>query len=128
MKHRRNEKKRGAPARAVKRLRNFCLALPETSERNSWGHPNFVAGKKTFVTFEFVDLRPSIAFRMDPLDVQEMARDERFFLTPYGRGQWMSIWADGKLDWRFIDELVRRSYRLVALRRMIEKLPGEPIV
>ena len=126
MKQRRNEKNRGASARALKKVRNLCLALPETSERDSWGHPNFVAGKKTFVTFEFVDLRPSIAFRMDPLDVLEMARDERFFATPYGRGQWVSLWADAKLDWRFISELVRRSYRLVALRRMLEKLSDEP--
>jgi predicted DNA-binding protein (MmcQ/YjbR family) len=125
MNQRRNEQNRGASARALKRVRNLCLALPETSERDSWGHPNFVAGKKTFVTFEFVDLRPSIAFRMDSLDVLEMARDERFFVTPYGRGQWASLWADAKLDWRLISDLVRRSYRLVALRRMLEKLSEE---
>jgi predicted DNA-binding protein (MmcQ/YjbR family) len=65
---------------------------------------------------------------MDSLDVQEMARNEPFFATPYGRGQWVSLWADATLDWRFINKLVRRSYRLVALRRMIEKLPDEPIL
>jgi predicted DNA-binding protein (MmcQ/YjbR family) len=128
MKQRRNEKNRGASVRVLKRLRNLCLTLPETSERDSWGHPNFVAGHKTFVTFEFIDLRPSIAFRMDSLDVQEMARNEAFFATPYGRGQWVSLWADAKLDWPLINKLVRRSYRLVALRRMIEKLPYEPIL
>jgi predicted DNA-binding protein (MmcQ/YjbR family) len=57
-----------------------------------------------------------------------MARNEAFFATPYGRGQWVSLWADAKLDWRLINKLVRRSYRLVALRRMIEKLPDEPIL
>jgi len=31
------------------RLRSLCLSLPETSETASWGHPNFKAGKKTFV-------------------------------------------------------------------------------
>jgi predicted DNA-binding protein (MmcQ/YjbR family) len=120
----RSLKKKDIPdaAKTLNKLRDLCLSLPETSERGSWGHPNFVAGKKTFVTFEFIDLRPSIAFRTDPLDVREMARNRRFFETPYGRGQWVSLWADIELDWRFVNELVKRSYRSVALRRMIAKL------
>jgi|SRR3984957_3872684 predicted DNA-binding protein (MmcQ/YjbR family) len=108
--------------KTLNRLRALCLFLPETSERGSWGHPNFVAGKKAFVTFEFVALRPSIAFRMDPLDVREMARNRAFFETPYGRDQWISMWADSELDWPFVRDLVRRSYRLVALKRMIAKM------
>ena len=124
MKRDSNTKNKPEAAKTLKRLRDLCLSLPETSERGSWGHPNFIAGKKTFVTFEFVDLRPSMAFRMDPLDVREMAKNRRFFETPYGRGQWLSMWADGELDWRFVNELVRRSYRLVALQRMIAKLNG----
>ena len=120
----RSLKKKDIPdaAKTLNKLRDLCLSLPETSERGSWGHPNFVAGKKTFVTFEFIDLRPSIAFRTDPLDVREMARNRRFFETPYGRGQWVSLWADIELDWRFVHELVKRSYRSVALQRMIAKL------
>jgi len=120
----RSLKKKDFPdaAETLNKLRDLCLSLPETSERGSWGHPNFVAGKKTFVTFEFIDLRPSIAFRTDPLDVREMARNRRFFETPYGRGQWVSLWADIELDWRFVNELVKRSYRSVALQRMIAKL------
>ncbi|HEY4878769.1 MAG TPA: MmcQ/YjbR family DNA-binding protein [Candidatus Acidoferrales bacterium] len=120
----RSLKKKDIPdaAKTLNKLRDLCLSLPETSERGSWGHPNFVAGKKTFVTFEFIDLRPSIAFRTDPLDVREMARNRRFFETPYGRGQWVSLWADIELDWRFVNELVKRSYRSVALQRMIAKL------
>ena len=120
----RSLKKKDIPdaAKTLNKLRDLCLSLPETSERGSWGHPNFVAGKKTFVTFEFIDLRPSIAFRTDTLDVREMARNRRFFETPYGRGQWVSLWADIELDWRFVNELVKRSYRSVALQRMIAKL------
>lgn len=120
----RSLKKKDIPdaAKTLNKLRDLCLSLPETSERGSWGHPNFVAGKKTFVTFEFIDLRPSIAFRTDPLDVREVARNRRFFETPYGRGQWVSLWADIELDWRFVNELVKRSYRSVALQRMIAKL------
>jgi len=40
-------------------------------------------------------------------------------VTPYGRGQWVSLWADHALDWKAVADLVDRSYRVVALKRMI---------
>jgi predicted DNA-binding protein (MmcQ/YjbR family) len=114
---------------ALQRLRGLCLRFPETSESSSWGHPNFRAGKKTFATFEIVGGRPSIAFRMDHTDVDQLLGRKHFFTTPYGRGQWVSLWADTALDWDFITDLLRRSYRVVALKRMIstlEKSPSRP--
>jgi hypothetical protein len=51
---------RTASRPVVERLRSLCLTLPETSERSSWGHPNFRAGRKTFAAFEIVRGRPSI--------------------------------------------------------------------
>jgi predicted DNA-binding protein (MmcQ/YjbR family) len=113
----------------LRRLRALCLQFPETSESASWGHPNFRAGRRTFATFEIVSGRPSIAFRMDHGDVERLLRRRQFFVTPYGRGQWVSAWADTELDWTFITDLLRRSYRTVALKRMIsalEKRPSRP--
>jgi predicted DNA-binding protein (MmcQ/YjbR family) len=104
------------------RLRSLCLSLPETSETASWGHPNFQAGKKTFVAFERVKGRASIAFRLPPDDVERLLQRKQFFATPYGRGLWASVWADGPVDWRAVDDLVKRSYRVVALKRMITAL------
>jgi predicted DNA-binding protein (MmcQ/YjbR family) len=104
------------------RLRGLCLSLPETSERASWGHPNFRAGKKTFVAFERVKERASIAFRLHPDDVNRLLARKPFFVTPYGRGLWVSLWADGRLDWRAVETLVERSYRVVALKRMLTAL------
>lgn len=101
------------------RLRTLCLALPETTEVQSWGHPNFKAGKKVFVAFERVRERPSIAFRLDPEDVERLLQRKHFFTTPYGRGQWVSLWADESLDWKAVKDLVARSYRVVALKRML---------
>lgn len=103
----------------VQKLRALCLAFPEVSESASWGHPNFRAGKRTFATFEIIGGRPSVAFRLDPLDVERLLRQKRFVTTPYGRGQWISMWADGPLDWRLVAELLERSYRTVAIKRMI---------
>ena len=101
------------------RVRERCLSFPETSERSSWGHPNFRAGKKTFAALEPVQGRPSIAFRLDRDEVTRLIGRKNFFATPYGRGLWVSVWADTPIDWRIIDGLLRRSYRGVALKRML---------
>src|SRR5215510_11841817 len=100
--------------RTLRRLRALCLALPETSETTSWGHPNFKAGTRTFVAFERVKGRASIAFRLEPRDVDRLLKRTSFFVTPYGRGQWVSLWADGAIDWNAVERLVDRSYRVVA--------------
>lgn len=107
------------------RLRSLCLSLPETSETASWGHPNFKAGKKTFVAFERVKGRASIAFRLEPNEVERLLQRKQFFATPYGRGLWASVWADGPIDWRAVQELVDRSYRVVALKRMLTALEAQ---
>lgn len=123
-----NRAKRTSPitgaGERLEKVRTLCLSLPETTERASWGHPNFLAGKKTFLTFECIQGRPSIAFRLDRVDIERLIRDERFFATPYGRGQWVSIWVDITFDWDFVRDLIVRGYRLVALRRMIAALDG----
>jgi predicted DNA-binding protein (MmcQ/YjbR family) len=106
----------------LEELRTLCLTLPETAERVSFGHPNFVAGKRTFVTFEQFKGRPSIAFRLDRDDIERLSGNPLFFATPYGRGQWLSLWIDTTFDWNVVKELVERSYRLVALKRMLVAL------
>ena len=106
----------------IDRLRALCLAYPETSETSSWGHPNFRAGKKTFVAFEQVKGRPSIAFRVTASEVERLLTRRQFFVTPYGRGQWVSLWAEGAIDWKAVTDLVERSYRVVAQKRMIAAL------
>ena len=111
--------------RTLARLRSLCLSLPETSETASWGHPNFKAGKKTFVTFERVKGRASIAFRLEPDEVDRLLQRKPFFATPYGRGLWVSMWADSSIDWRAVQDLVERSYRVVALKRMLTALEGK---
>ena len=109
-------------AATLDRLRALCLAYPATSEASSWGHPNFKAGKKVFVAFEQVKGRASIAFRLVPSDVERLLMRRQFFVTPYGRGQWVSLWADGAVDWKAVTDLVDRSYRVVAQKRMIAAL------
>ena len=106
-------------------MRRLCLSLPEAHETVAWGHPVFKACSKTFTAIEPVQGRPSIAFRLTPVDVDLLLKRHPFFVTPYGRGLWVSAWADAALDWRLIGNLVERSYRVVALKRMLHALDSE---
>lgn len=108
------------------RLRRLCRSFPEVVETAAFGHPNFVAGSRTFVAWETVGGRPSIAFRQSPADVALLLGQPGFFETPYGRGVWVSLRADGRVSWPRVVELTERAYRLVALKRMITMLDGGP--
>jgi predicted DNA-binding protein (MmcQ/YjbR family) len=106
----------------LSRLRDVCLSWPETSETSSFGHPNFRAGKKTFAAYERVKGRPSIAIKVAARDAARLLRQPQFFNTPYGRGQWVSTWIDGPLDWTLLAGLLEQGYRAVALKRMLAVL------
>jgi predicted DNA-binding protein (MmcQ/YjbR family) len=66
--------------------------------------------------------RPSITFRLAPVDVAAALRRKDFFATPYGRGLWASVWMDGAVDWKLIESLLEHSYRLVASKRLLTAL------
>jgi predicted DNA-binding protein (MmcQ/YjbR family) len=114
--------RRPATRDVLPRLRSLCLAFPEASETAAWGHPNFRAGKKTFAAYETVKGRPSIAFRLGPREIARLLRRQAYFVTPYGRGKWVSLWADTAIDWEMVSILLRRSYGEVALKRMLTAL------
>jgi len=108
------------------RARRLCLELPETRETQSWGHPNFRAGRKTFCAFEIIAGRPSIAFRLGPAAVKRALRRRGFFATPYGRGVWVSVPLDRRVDGRVLASMIEQSYRTVAtagLRKLLDARP-----
>jgi predicted DNA-binding protein (MmcQ/YjbR family) len=111
-----------AADRSLERFRRLCLSLPETNETGSFGHPNFRAGKRTFAAFEWIDGRASLAFRLGADEVAVALQHPGFFATPYGRGVWVSVWADAKTNWGLLTDLAERSYRSVALVRMLREL------
>jgi predicted DNA-binding protein (MmcQ/YjbR family) len=97
---------------ALEEVRERCLAFPDVEETTSYDHPVFKSGKKAFVAIEQVKGRPSIAVRADPDRVDLLLKDPRFFATPYGRGKWVSVWADEKIDWRLLGDLIAAAYGL----------------
>ncbi len=108
--------------KALARVRKLCLALPEVTETNTFGHPNFRIANKIFAACEPVQGRPSIAFKLGAEQATlTLVSDGRFFPTPYGRGHWVSLWADVKLDWKEIADLLRQSFRTTAPKRLLKK-------
>ena len=99
------------------RLRKICLAFHGAEERESWGHPVFFVRNKCFAAWEPKEGRGAIAVRIDPLDAGIFAEDQRFFPTPYGRGKWISMWAEGEIDWKLVAQLVERSYAITTAKR-----------
>jgi predicted DNA-binding protein (MmcQ/YjbR family) len=105
------------------RVRAVCLSFPEASEVSQWHHPVFRVRRKGFVAFEEVKGRPSIAFRLDPLEVQRLLETRKtFFATPYGRGLWVSVWVDRAVNEKLLEKLARQSYQLMAGKRLSELL------
>ena len=104
-----------AQEKILKRLREICLAMPAAEEVRTWDHPTFRVAKKTFAVLEEYKGVLSIAFKVGRRDQDLFLKDPRFYKTPYiGKFGWVSLRADGKLNWTEVKHLVRESYRLVA--------------
>jgi hypothetical protein len=102
-------------------------------ERLSHGEPTwFVSGKKTFVMYSDHHHGGPLAFWCAaPPGAQEVlvgADPERFYKPPYvGIRGWLGVRLDVPVDWELIAELVRDAYRIVAPKRLAERLPGAKV-
>ena len=106
---------------ALEQLRAICLALPEASEGGGVGNPSFRVRDKIFAMQHSVDGRPSMWCKA-PRGFQDMlvgSDPERFFVPPYvGHHGWIGAWLDVTLDWDFVAQIIRESYRMTAPKRL----------
>jgi hypothetical protein len=111
----------------LRRIREICLAFPETSERLSHGAPTFfVRGKKAFLmvlTDHHGDGRFAIwcaaADGMQRMLVD--ADPERFFVPPYvGHRGWLGVRLDRTLDWDELAGIAEDAYAEVAPATLLE--------
>ena len=105
----------------LSRLREICLALPETSERPSHGAPTFfVRGKRAFLMVmdnHHGDGRFAI-WCAAPDGMQGIlveSEPERFFVPPYvGHRGWLGVRLDRDLDWHELEGIVEDAYLMAA--------------
>jgi predicted DNA-binding protein (MmcQ/YjbR family) len=109
-------------------VRKVCLSLPDTVETPTWGQPHFRVGTKIFCGYGAEKGRASLGFKLERERAARLvASDPRFSPAPYvGHKGWVSMDAAG---WRGVDEVapwILESYRLIASKRSLAKLTGEP--
>jgi hypothetical protein len=105
----------------IDRLRAICLGLPEVVEKEAWGDPTFRVRGKIFAMEKRGDGRVSLWCKAPPGSQMVLvgADPERFFVPPYvGHKGWVGVRLDSTPDWEEVAALVKRSYRLIAPKRL----------
>lgn len=112
----------------LERLRASCLALPEATEKETWGDPTWRVRDRIFVMQKgnYQGGRPSVWLKA-PDGAHEVllgADHGRFFVPPYvGHKGWIGVCLDGPaVDWDELTDLIEDSYRLVAPKRLVAQL------
>lgn len=114
------------PGQPAERLRAICLALPEATEKQTWGDPTYRVRDKIFAMERRGDGRISFWCKAPPGSQMVLvgADPNRFFAPPYvGHKGWVGVRLDNDPDWAEVATLVKRSYRLVAPKRLAVLVP-----
>jgi predicted DNA-binding protein (MmcQ/YjbR family) len=116
----------------LSRLRTLCLALPEASEKETWGDPTWRVRDRIFAMQKgnYAGGRPSLWVKA-PEGAQAVlveCNPERFFVPPYvGHKGWIGLHLVGPgPDWDGVHALIRQSYRLIAPKRLATQVDAKP--
>lgn len=103
------------------RLRAICLALPEATEELMRRGPSYRVADKIFALERPRDDQLALWCKVPEgsREILLQADPARFFIPPYfGAKGWIGVGLDEAADWREVEGFVRRSYRLVAPKRL----------
>ena len=112
------------------RVRELAQTFPGAAEKISHGRPAFHT-KKVFAYYGgslkvddvWVEHARSVVVQPDPADRRALIEDPRIYVPAYlGPSGWVGIGLDADTDWSEIAELLDASYRLTALRRLVDEL------
>jgi hypothetical protein len=113
--------------KVLARLRQICLALPETSERLSHGAPTFFVRQKRSFLMVLINHHGDGRFAIwcaAPEGMQKVlveADEERFFVPPYvGHRGWLGVRLDRALDWNELGGIAEDAYAEVATAKLVE--------
>ena len=108
------------PEGPIKRLREICLALPGTSEKEAWGECTFRVGGKMFAMTDnnHHDSGHVAVWIKAPAMVQEILAGSdpvRFFKPPYvGHKGWVGVRLDVRVDWDELTAILKDGYLMSA--------------
>jgi predicted DNA-binding protein (MmcQ/YjbR family) len=107
----------------LKHLRKICLSYPEAGEGSQFGHPVWLAGKKTFAIARHASDRLTLCFWVGVEQQSLLTADPRYQIPPYfGHNGWIALDVAKNCDWDEVAALALQSYRHFALKRMLRSL------
>jgi predicted DNA-binding protein (MmcQ/YjbR family) len=107
----------------VSKMRKICLSYPESGEGSQFGHPVWLAGKKTFAMARHAGARLTLCFWVGVDQQGLLTTDRRFHIPPYiGHNGWIALDVTAECDWKEVQGLALHSYRHFALKRMLQNL------
>ena len=119
------------PGSPMARVRDLCLALPETEERLSHGELTwFAGGRKAFVMAADRHHDDRVGFWAAAAEGVQGAVVEsdpaRYFRPPYvGHRGWVGVWLDvPDVQWGRVEEIVEEAWRCVAPKRLVAAFDG----
>jgi hypothetical protein len=111
------------------KLRQICLALPETSERLSHGAPTFFVRQKRAFVMVLTNHHGDGRFALwcaAPDGMQKMlveADPERFFVPPYvGHRGWLGVRLDRGIHWDELAGIAEDAYADVAPAKLVQAI------
>lgn len=108
----------------LERVRQLCLSLAETREKEAWGSPTFRVKGRMFVMYmddHHGDGRLALwcNAEAEARDVLVKADPNRFFVPAYmGHRGWLGVRLDKRLGWKRVVELVEGAYMRAAPQQL----------
>jgi hypothetical protein len=104
----------------IHKLRELCLAMPDTWEKVSHGEPTFWVGKRMFASFADAGNHHGAGRHAVWCKATHTTQDMlvsrapgRYFVPPYaGPSGWVGIYLDRRPPWSEIAERLAHSYEL----------------
>ena len=104
-------------------LGKICQQFPEVSQGSQFGHPTWLAGKKTFAIARYAGTRLTLCFWVGVEQQGLLTADPRYDIPPYfGHNGWIALDVTKNSDSEEIRGLALESYRHFALKRMLQQL------
>ncbi len=114
--------------RTLRRLREICLGLPETSERLSHGAPTFFVREKRAFLMVLTDHHGDGRFAIwcaaaDGMQAMLVEADpDKYFVPPYvGYRGWLGVRLDRGLDWGELAGIAEDAYAEIAPAKLVER-------
>ncbi|MBL8021888.1 MAG: DUF1697 domain-containing protein [Leptospirales bacterium] len=108
----------------IQRLRQICLELPETYEKEGWGECTFRVNKGTM--FAMTDCNhhgsghTAVWVKANPViqDMMVKSDPKRFFIPPYmGPQGWIGVRLQLKSNWKEVASMIRDGYEMSQPRK-----------